>query len=235
MRQDGPERTSGAMKLGARWGTQGNGTASREPARWARSVPARTRRKSRSSDTGAPIASKSKRGHIGGGVHHSSRKLGHGRHLSAVDRNHGTSGSAAEARARWACQEAPPAARECASSRGRRCRGRCLPAGWPAAHREHDGASAITGGGPGGPQPRAGEHHLARPAPHLRQPPRHAGWPTQGHPGADGPRHHRNDDAVRPPRAGGLVRARCSSSTVRYPFSSTPLRPPTTEGPTEGT
>jgi len=59
---------------------------------------------------------------------------------------------------------------------------RILPAGRPAAHREHDGAPAIAGGEPGGHQPRAGAHHLAQPAPHLRQPSRHAGCTTQGHP-----------------------------------------------------
>ena len=49
-----------------RWNTVGSGAASQDPARWARSAPARAGRRSRSSGTGAPAARKSKCGHRSG-------------------------------------------------------------------------------------------------------------------------------------------------------------------------
>lgn len=111
---------------------------------------------------------------------------------------------------------------------------RVLPSGRLAAHREHDGAPAIAGGDPGGHQPRAGAHHLARPAPRLRQLLRHARGPTQSHPELMG--HATIEMTMRYAHLAPEAR----ESVVQQLDRQVPLQfhtaPPTTpEGQTEGT
>ena len=88
---------------------------------------------------------------------------------------------------------------------------RLLPGGRAAAHRWADERTSAASPQAGGHLPRAGAHRVARPAAHLRQPPRDAGRPAQGHPGADGTRDHRDDRAVRPSqsRTPGERRSKC--------------------------